>query len=189
MMAISMPRPGGSPEGTLMRTAILSSIAMSLAIAVAVSAAEAQDFPKLKPGLWENSTSSTRSNDKAPHKSTLCLDDSVQQAMYRMSTGMMSGMCSKHDIKTSGNKVTSEAVCDLGGSKMQSKAVMTLAGNAAYRTEAHATFEPPFMGNRESTTVIEGKHVGPCKPGQKPGDLTLPGGRTLNIRQMTGAKG
>ncbi len=51
----------------------------------------------------------------------LCLDDSVQQDMYRMSIGMMAGMCSKHDIKIAGNKVTTEAVCDLGMTKMQSQ--------------------------------------------------------------------
>jgi hypothetical protein len=102
---------------------------------------------------------------------------------------MMSGMCSKHEIRIVGGKVTSEAVCDLGATKMRSRAVMTFAaGNAAYRTEAHAKFDPPFMGNRESTTVLEGRHVGPCKAGQKPGDLTLPGGKTMNIRQLPRAK-
>lgn len=151
--------------------------------------AAAQELPKLKPGLWETTTVATRADGKAPQVSTLCLDDSVQRDMVRMSMGMMAGMCSKHDFKSTGNKVTSVAVCDLGGSRMQSKAVMTLNGNTAYRTEAHATFDPPFMGSRESSSVIEGRHVGPCKPGQKPGDLTLPGGKTVNIRQMTGAKG
>ncbi len=161
---------------------------LALVLLTASVAAGAQDFPKLKAGLWETTTSSNRSDGKAPHTATLCLDDSVQQEMYRMSMGMMSGMCSKHDIRTRGATVTSEAVCDLGGTKMQSKAVMTLTGNSAYRTEAHATFDPPFMGSRESTTVIEGRHVGPCKSGQKPGDITLPGGKTINIRQMTGAR-
>ena len=28
--------------------------------------------------------------------------------------GMMAGLCSKHDVKVAGNKVTSDAVCDLG---------------------------------------------------------------------------
>jgi hypothetical protein len=169
-----------------MRTQLsaISALALSLVVGTVI----AQDFPKLKAGLWETTTSSTRGDGKAPQTTTLCLDDSVQREMYRMSTGMMAGMCSKHEIKTSGGKVTSEAVCDFGGTRMQSKAVMTLTGNAAYRTEAHATFDPPFMGNKESTTVIEGRHVGPCKAGQKPGDLTLPGGKTMNIRPLTGAK-
>jgi hypothetical protein len=161
---------------------------MAFVFVGSAGATSAQDFPKLKPGLWETTTAAARADGKAPHISTLCLDETVQKEMIRMSTGMMSGMCSKYDIKTTGNKVTSEAVCDLGGSKMQSKAVMTLTGNTAYRTEARATFDPPFMGSKESNTVIEGRHVGPCKPGQKPGDLTLPGGKTVNIRQLGAAK-
>jgi hypothetical protein len=181
-----VPRPPG--EDVLMPMPALPALTLVLALAVFPSAADAQSFPKLKSGLWETITSS-RGNEKAPHKSTLCLDESVQREMYRMSIGMMAGMCSKYDLKISGNQVTSDAVCDLGGTKMRSKAVMKLTGNAAYRTEAHASLDPPFLGNRESTTIIEGRHLGPCKPGQQPGELTLPGGKTVNIRQLAGVKG
>jgi Protein of unknown function (DUF3617) len=164
-------------------------LVFAVALLAAAVAARADDFPKLKAGLWETTTSSTRRDNTTPQMTTLCLDDSVQKEMYRMSPGMMSSMCSKHEIKTVGGKVTSEAVCDLGGTKMQSKSVMTFTGNSAYRTEAHATFDPPMMGTKESTTIIEGKHVGPCKPGQQPGDMTLPNGKTMNIRQLMAPKG
>ena len=185
---------GGSgakcPRQTTGATVRLISMLLAVpALWPVASAAASPDFPKLKSGLWETTTSAPRAQGKAAQVSTLCLDDSVQQEMYRMSTGMLAGMCSKFDVRTAGNKVTSEAVCDLGGSRMQSKAVMTLIGNTAYRTEARATFDPPFMGNKETATVIEGRHVGPCKPGQKPGDLMLPDGKTVNIRQLSGAKG
>ncbi len=156
----------------------------AIALLAAATAAGAQDFPKLKPGLWEVTTTAARREGPAPRPTSMCLDDSVQQAMYTMSTGMMTGMCSKHDIKVAGGKVTANAICDLGGTRMESRAVMTLTGNTAYRTEAHATFDPPMMGTRESTTVIEGRHVGACKPGQQPGDMILPGGQTVNIRQL-----
>jgi len=163
-------------------------------LGAAASAAAADEFPKLRPGLWEMTTTSTRAQAQPaqaaqPARTTLlCLDASVQQEMYRMSMGMMAGMCSRHDFKYAAGKVTTEATCDMGGTKMESKAVMTLQGDTAYRTEAHATFDPPMMGSRESTSIIEGRHVGPCKPGQKPGDMTLPTGQTLNIRQMMNGK-
>lgn len=160
--------------------------ALGVTLWAAALAAVAQDFPRLKPGLWEMTTSTARRDGAAPRPTALCLDDSVQKEMYRMSTGMMNGMCSKYDIKVAGGKVTTDAVCDLGGTRMQSRAVMTLVGNTAYRTEVHALFDPPMMGTRESTTIVEGRHVGACAPGQQPGDMTLPGGRTLNIRQMLG---
>ena len=133
--------------------------------------------------------SAAQRDGQTPRVTTMCLDDSVQQEMYKMSTGMMTGMCSKHDIKVAGNKVTTIANCDLGVTKMQSQSVMTLTGNAAYRTEAHATFDPPMNGTKESTTIIDGKNVGACKAGQQPGDMTLPGGQTINVRQLMGRKG
>ena len=116
----------------------------------------------------------------------MCLDESVQREMYRVSTGMASGMCSKHDIKITGNKVTTVANCDLGITKMRSQATMTLSGNTSYHTEARATFDPPLNGAKEQSTVIDGKHVGACKPGQQPGDMTLPGGQTVNVRNLMG---
>jgi Protein of unknown function (DUF3617) len=162
--------------------------ALALALFAAAGVAGAQDFPKLKAGSWEVTTANARSDARAPRLTTMCLDDSVQQEMYKMSTGMMSGMCSKHDIKVAAGKVTASANCDLGVTKMQSQSVMTLTGNTAYHTESHATFDPPMNGMKESNTVIDGKHVGACKPGQQPGDMTLPGGQTINIRQMMGRK-
>jgi hypothetical protein len=157
-----------------------------LCVLAAPLAAIAQDFPKLKPGLWEMSNTSSRRNDAAPVKSTLCLDASVQQDMIRMASGAMQGMCSKHDVKYSGNKITAEGICKIGDSTMKSQSVMTMSGDTAYRTVAHATFDPPFAGTTESNSVIEGRHVGACKPGQRPGDMTLPNGQTMNIRMMMG---
>jgi hypothetical protein len=37
-------------------------------------------------------------------------------------------------------------------------------------------------------TIIDGKHVGACKEGQQPGDMTLPNGQQMNIRQWMGPK-
>ena len=159
-----------------------SLVTAALLLATCLPAA-AQDFPKLKPGLWEMSTTSSRRAGDAA-RTTVCLDNSIQQDMIKMSSGMMAGMCSKSDFKGSGNKFTGDAVCNLGGSTMKSHSVMTLTGNTAYRTEAHATFDPPLAGQAVTDTVIEGRYVGACKPGQQPGDMTLPTGQTLNIRNM-----
>lgn len=149
--------------------------------------AAAQDFPKLKAGLWEMATSSTRAPG-VKAISTLCLDASLQKDMVKMSTGMMAGMCSKTELKAVGSTFVGEAVCNFNGSTMKSKSVMTLKGDTSYRTEAHATFDPPFAGQSQSDTVIEGRHLGACKPGQQPGDLTTPTGQTINIRNVLNGK-
>ena len=161
-------------------------VVAALLVATCLPAA-AQEFPKLKPGLWEMSSASLRQPTQAT-RTTVCLDNSIQQEMIKMSSGMMAGMCSKSDFKGSGNTFTGDAVCNLGGSTMKSHSVMTLTGNTHYRTEAHATFDPPLAGQTVSDTVIEGRYVGACKPGQQPGDMTLPTGQTLNIRNMMNSK-
>jgi hypothetical protein len=173
-------------------------IAASVLLLACLPAA-AQDFPKLKPGLWEMSTSSARPAGPPGQaaqpgqpgqmtRTTLCLDSSIQQEMIKMSSGMMAGMCSKSELKAIGDKYVGEAVCNIGGSTMKSKSVMTLTGNTAYRTEAHATFDPPLGGRATSDTMIEGRHIGACKPGQQPGDMTMPTGQTINIRNMMNSK-
>ncbi len=162
----------------------------SLTLAGLAATANAEEFPKLKPGLWSSTTTTVGRAKQDPRPSMLCLDDSVQQDVYRMSMGMMLGLCSKHNLKVAGNKVTIDAVCDLGVTKVQSSSVMILRGDTSYRTEARATFDPPLKGTpRDSVTIIEGKHVGECKPGQQPGDMTLPNGQNMNIRQWMGQKG
>jgi len=92
-----------------------------LFIALSPIVVHAQNFPKLKSGLWEMTTTNTRNKDRPPLKSSICLDASLQQEMIRMSTGMMQGMCSKFDTKYVGNKFTGEATCNLGASTMRSR--------------------------------------------------------------------
>ena len=98
-------------------------IPLALGFAAAVGA---QDFPKLKSGLWSQTTTTVGRPKAQPQVSTLCLDDSTQQYVYRMSMGMMAGLCSKHDLKVAGNKVTIDAVCELGVTRMQTKSITTL---------------------------------------------------------------
>jgi hypothetical protein len=171
-----------TPVGSILRPALLA-----LALAMATQPALAQDFPKLTRGLWEMERSAER-GAQHPNRMTMCLDDTVQKEMFDMGAGAMKGMCSKHEFKMSGNRGTGDFICDFGGSRMHSKSTMQMTGNTGYRTEIHTTYDPPFMGQRETTTVLSARHVGACKPGQRPGDMLLPNGQTLNVRDtMSGA--
>ena len=150
----------------------------------------AQDFPRLKPGLWElerdmGSPPATQPNRPAPSsRTTMCLDESVQNDMFAMAAGAMAGACSRHDFKRTGNRLTGDVVCSMGGSTMHSKSVMTLDGNSAYRTVIDTTYDPPFMGQKQARMVMNARNVGPCKPGQRPGDVVMPNGRTMNMHDL-----
>src|SRR5512144_1684806 len=88
-------------------------VAVGIVLVAVAAIAQAQEFPKLKPGLWEVNMTNGKHDGKPPRLTTMCLDDSVQREMYKVSTGMMSGMCTKHQIKVVANKVTTIADCDL----------------------------------------------------------------------------
>ena len=58
----------------------------------------------------------------------------------------------------------------------------------AYQMEIHSKYSPPMMGKSEGTVTIAAKYLGACKAGQRPGDMTMPGGMTMNIYDMMDAK-
>jgi len=175
-----------SSHGFSTRFALL---ALGVVAALVGAPVVAQDYPKLKSGLWEMERSG---NGGAPqmNRMTMCLDATVQKQMFDMGAGTMQGMCSKHEFKMSGNRGTGDFICDFGGSRMHSTSTMAMTGDSSYRTEIHTTYEPPFMGQKESTTILTARHVGACKPGQRPGDMVLPNGQTMNVRDaINAAKG
>ena len=143
--------------------------------------AAAQEYPRLKAGLWEITRMSDRPQDKGMHM-TICLDESVQKEMWDMGVGAMKGMCSKSDFHISGGKGSGEFVCNLGGTTMHSHSTMTLTGDTAYRTEIDTTFDPPMGGLAKSHSTMDARHTGACKAGQRPGDMTLPNGQVMNMR-------
>lgn len=157
-------------------------------IAAAVCAsfhAVAQDMPKMKPGLWETTSSSTgpKGAPAQTSKTSMCINDAVQKDMMEFSKSM-GAQCTKNTIRRDGNKYIGEAECNFGGSTMKSQSTTTFTGDTAYRVESRATFSPPMGGMSESSTTQEAKHAGACPAGMKPGDMTMPGGRTMNIIDM-----
>jgi hypothetical protein len=115
-----------------------------LAVVVATPAA-AEDYPKLKSGQWDMVTTTTKGGTE-PHKTTLCMDDSIQKQMMDLSKGMQREMCSKSDLRREGSSYIGDSVCQMGESKMVAHSVMTIQGDTAASTVISMTHDPPFMG-------------------------------------------
>jgi len=167
-----------------MRIAVLT-----VAAALAVPAALAQDYPKLKAGQWEMTLTSTRTGkDVPPTKTTMCTDDALQKEMTSMGAGVAKEMCTKNEIRREGARYVGLSECNIGGSRSVSRTVMTLTGDTGYRMEIDTTYDPPMMGLKQAHTVLEGRHVGPCRDGLVPGDFVGPGGQKMNIKGIGAAK-
>ena len=158
-------------------------LAVAFPLAVSVPAL-AQDYPKLKAGQWETTTTSSKSPGAPQSKITMCTDDEVQKKMMDMGKGMSKEMCTKSDMRREGNRYVGDSVCKVGDATMTSHSVMTIQGDAAYKTVVNATYDPPFMGMRETTTTIEGRNTGPCRDGLQPGDIVTATGQKFNMNSM-----
>lgn len=166
-----------------------------LAIAAAVAApALAQDLPKRKSGLWEitmdaSQRAQARPGGPAKFVTTQCVDQSRDDAFRQAGQQMEKEMkCTRSNIQRGPGSLSMESSCDFGNMKTTSKTVITGDFNSAYKMEIHAKYDPPMMGMAEGTTIMEAKYLGACKAGQRPGDMTMPGGMTMNVYDMMDAK-
>ncbi len=168
---------------TAARAAALAAM-VATALSPCAVAAGKLEFPTLKNGQWEMTTTSNAGGG-GPRKSTVCLDADTQKQMLDMSQGMQKEMCTKLDMRHEGSRYITDAECRLGDSVVKSHGVMTMTGDTAYRTESTATFDPPINKDlKEAKTVIEGKYTGPCREGMQPGDMVTATGQKLNLKDL-----
>jgi len=166
-----------------LHSARLTMIVCASSIALFSCLASAAEPPVLKSGLWEV----VRATSQQPGQkrvTTMCLDDSVQAEMRDFGMGMAKTMCSKNDRSFDGTRMTISSVCQMGPTTLSSRLVMTFKGNTAYHTDVSANYDPPMMGTSESKMSVDAKWTGPCKAGQKAGDMTLETGQTVNIKSF-----
>ena len=158
-------------------------VGFAMAAFLTPALAQTVDLPMRKEGLWQMST--TVSGAPAT-VSTLCMDKSFGREMLQMGSSMQKEMCSKNDISRDGDKVHLHSVCKFGDTTATSKGTAVFSGDTAYRMDMLSTYNPPMMGMKEARTTVEAKWLGACKPGQKPGDVTMANGMSFNMRAMGG---
>lgn len=158
-----------------------SRLLAGLAAAALVGGALAADMPKRKSGLWEINTQM----EGMPNAGAMqqCIDqntdDLIQQQAKKEKTD-----CSVMEVKPQGNKVATHSVCKFGGTTATTDAVFTGAFDSAYKGDMKTRYSPPMHGMSETKMTLEAKWLGPCKPGQKPGDLIMPNMKAVNINEM-----
>jgi hypothetical protein len=147
----------------------LPSLAMLCLLA---AGAAAQDAPRRKSGLWEVSMSSAQM--PAPMVARQCVDEKTDDLARNPSRGGQE-MCSKQSMRREGANVILESVCQVEGSTATSRGVFSGDFASAYKGEMTTRFNPPLHGMAETRMTFQGRLVGPCAPGQKPGAVTMQG--------------
>jgi hypothetical protein len=148
---------------------------------VVVPSAIASDMPKRASGLWEVKTTVDTGQGRTPSASKMCVDQSTDDLIRAMAP---QGSCTRNELRRDGDRILTETVCDVMGSKATSRGEFTGDFTHAYSGRIVVIYEPPMFGMKQATTVQSATWMGPCPAGMKPGDVTLPDGRTVNLNAI-----
>lgn len=168
----------------------LFSFALSLCGAVsAMYPATATEMPPRKPGLWDMRMSMDGVK-MPPQLVQHCIDAETDKLMSDMGSGMQKEMCARHETSKSGDTLVVDSVCNIDGVNTTTRAEVSGDFNSAYSVKVHSRREDnpdakkKPSGPAEMTMTIAAKWAGECKKGQRPGDMIMPGGVTINVRDM-----
>ena len=163
--------------------------ALCLLAVLPAAGVSAVELPVRKAGLWEMKVLHTGS---AVPDMTMqhCTDETTDKEMSTSFSPMGKEMCSKQDVQKTATGYVSDSVCGFSGVSITSHAEITGDFNSAYtvKSTSHSERGPAGMP-RDSSTTIEAKWLGACKGDQKAGDIMMPGGMKMNIKDMEKLKG
>jgi len=171
------------------RKLVLIGFGTSLMAAWPALEVRATELPVRKAGLWEMKLVKTGS--PAPEMTMQhCTDETTDKEMVSAFSPVSKETCAKRDIQRTATGYVTDAVCTVAGISITSHSEITGDFDSAYTIKITTRSEGGPAGvPRDAVTMIDAKWMGACKPGQKPGDIAMPGGFKLNVRDMEKLKG
>jgi hypothetical protein len=164
----------------------LAVVGMACGILLALSAhgAAAEDLPIRKPGLWEMKM--VRAGSPIPGMTMQhCTDETTDKLMNDSVSPLTKQACSKQDLKKTATGYVSDSVCAISGASITSHTEIVGDLSSAYTVHSTSHSDKGPGGKPlDTTTAIEAKWLGACKADQKPGDIVMPGGMKMNIKDM-----
>jgi hypothetical protein len=156
---------------------------------LSASEARAVETPVRKAGLWEMKV--VRTGSPMPEMTMQhCTDATTDRDMNTGIAPTAKDVCSRNALQKTATGYVADSACNIAGASITSHSEISGDFNSAYsvKTTAH-TENGPSAVPRDSTVTIEAKWLGACKPEQKPGDIVMPGGFKLNIKDAEMLKG
>jgi hypothetical protein len=167
----------------MVRARLAAAVALSITLGGLLPAGAAE-LPVRRPGLWEIKIKLT--GGAAPTAMMRhCTDESTDREMSTMFNPLVPQPCPKSDIQKRGDGFTIDSVCraDNKNITLHSEVTGDFLNNYTVVTETKTQDEPDTEPSVSSMT-LEGKYLGACKLGQKPGDVMMAGGMKVNIKDM-----
>jgi hypothetical protein len=159
-----------------------------LAVAgLSATAMAADELPHRKSGLWR--IEQTIQGMPSPMGAIETCVDETTDDLTRQRLSEREQKCEKAELTRDGAAFRVHSVCKLQNTVATMDGKFTGRFDSAYRSEMHISYAPPLHGLAVADMVTEAKWVGPCKPGQKAGDIVMPGralggGRQIDMQQL-----
>ena len=143
--------------------------------ACAALAAQAQDMPARKPGLW-TLTMQMSGMPGAGTSTQQCIDAKTDSEMQRKAmAGDAQQRCTHKSIKRIAGGVELEAECTSPEGRMHVRSRTTGDFDKSYTVDSQMTFDPPQHGMKQASAKINARHVGDCPAGMSPGQMRIAG--------------
>jgi hypothetical protein len=134
----------------------------------ASASATSLELPAQKPGLWRT----TMTGEKIPGGSrsyNMCLDAASLAEAKASADAHLKNDCSKNDVHMQGSTWIAESTCTLSGMHVVAHSETTFSGDDAFHSEITSSYDSPKQSKTNSVMAVDGKYLGACAPGQKPG--------------------
>lgn len=156
----------------------LALLALGLAAGLAASAS-ADELPKRKAGLWQIHMRVQGIPDMGPMQQ--CIDQNTDNLMLQHARKTD---CRAIEVKRSGNTISVHSVCKVQGSTATTDGLFEGSLDSSYKGKMTTRFNPPWNGMSVSTSTHEAHWIGPCKAGQKPGQVIMPNIGGINLNEL-----
>ena len=152
-----------------------------LAATAKSAAARKSPLPARKSGLWEVMLRSDTPGPRMGQTVRMCTNAESEPVMLM---AIVPGQEDCHEIKATrrakGTGYDIRTVCYVHDNRVETRMELTGDLLSAYEGRFAAKFSQP-TARPSVPTVFEGRWLGACQPGQRPGDMVLPNGVTVNV--------
>jgi len=141
-----------------------------------------ETLPHRKPGLWRQTMAMEGMNRELP-STEFCTDAASETKMSLMGQQMSKDHCDTPQFSRNlDGSITFTSSCDTGAGKATSKGTLSGDFNSSYKMEIETDMGGgPSAARGPRKMTMTATWIGPCEPGQKGGDMILPGGQKINM--------
>jgi Protein of unknown function (DUF3617) len=118
-----------------------------------------------------------------------CTDPTTDKEMNNSISPAAKQVCAKQELKKTATGYVSDSICTVAGVSMTTHAEIVGDFNSGYTVTTTSHSDKGVSGKPlDATTKIQAKWIGDCQPGQKPGDIVMPGGFKMNVKDAAKLK-